>query len=153
MDLQLQGKSVLITGASQGIGEGLALAFAQEGSHLRLVARSEPKLAAIAQRVRSEHGVSAEILPLDITAPAAVEKIMAFAGGCRRPDQQRREHSRGNLWEVDEPLWRAGWELKVFFDEVLTQVLELLQREKRVSYRALKRRFNLDDDYIEDLKV
>lgn len=32
------------------------------------------------------------------------------------------------------------------FDEILTQVLALLQREKRVSYRALKRRFDLDDD-------
>ena len=38
------------------------------------------------------------------------------------------------------------------FDEVLTQVLALLQREKRVSYRALKRRFDVDDDYLEDLK-
>ena len=38
------------------------------------------------------------------------------------------------------------------FDEVLTQVLALLQRDKRVSYRALKRRFDLDDEYIEDLK-
>jgi class 3 adenylate cyclase len=38
------------------------------------------------------------------------------------------------------------------FEEVLTQVLDLLQREGRVSYRALKRRFDLDDDYLEDLK-
>src|SRR5215471_7027291 len=38
------------------------------------------------------------------------------------------------------------------FDEVLAQVLALLQREKRVSYRALKRRFDLDDEYLEDLK-
>jgi hypothetical protein len=39
------------------------------------------------------------------------------------------------------------------FDEALAQVLDLLQREGRVSYRALKRRFNLDDDYLEDLKA
>src|SRR5262245_62362744 len=38
------------------------------------------------------------------------------------------------------------------FDEILAQVLELLQREKRVSYRALKRRFDLDDEYLADLK-
>ena len=38
------------------------------------------------------------------------------------------------------------------FDEVFTQVLALLQREHRVSYRALKRRFDLDDIYLEDLK-
>src|SRR5262249_46189818 len=38
------------------------------------------------------------------------------------------------------------------FDEVLAQVQELLEREGRISYRALKRRFSLDDDYLEDLK-
>jgi hypothetical protein len=38
------------------------------------------------------------------------------------------------------------------FDDILAQVLDLLQRDKRVSYRALKRRFDLDDEYIEDLK-
>jgi hypothetical protein len=38
------------------------------------------------------------------------------------------------------------------FDEVLAQIVELLQREGRVTYRALKRRFALDDDYLEDLK-
>src|SRR5262245_28959747 len=39
------------------------------------------------------------------------------------------------------------------FDEILAQVLDLLQRQERVSYRALKRRFDLDDDYLEDLKA
>jgi class 3 adenylate cyclase len=38
------------------------------------------------------------------------------------------------------------------FDDILAQVLDLLQREGRVSYRALKRRFELDDDYLEDVK-
>src|SRR5713101_7630866 len=38
------------------------------------------------------------------------------------------------------------------FYEVLAQVLELLQREGRVSYRALKIQFSLDDDYLEGLK-
>ena len=37
------------------------------------------------------------------------------------------------------------------FDEILGQVLQLLQRQGRVSYRALKRRFTLDDEYLEDL--
>jgi class 3 adenylate cyclase len=39
------------------------------------------------------------------------------------------------------------------FDEILDQTLDLLQRQGRVSYRALKRRFALDDDYLEDLKA
>jgi class 3 adenylate cyclase len=39
------------------------------------------------------------------------------------------------------------------FDEVLDRVLEMLQRRGRVSYRALKRQFDLDDAYLADLKT
>src|SRR5712691_9239419 len=39
------------------------------------------------------------------------------------------------------------------FDEVLAGVIDVLQRQGRVSYRALKRRFDLDDEYLEDLKA
>src|SRR6266436_4050944 len=38
------------------------------------------------------------------------------------------------------------------FAEVMAQVIDLLAREKRLSYRALKLRFNLDDAYLEGLK-
>src|SRR5262249_39172782 len=38
------------------------------------------------------------------------------------------------------------------FEEILAQLIEVLQREKRISYRALKRRFALDDAYLDDLK-
>ena len=39
------------------------------------------------------------------------------------------------------------------FDEILAQVRELVQREGRVAYRVLKRRFDIDDEYVEDLKA
>jgi class 3 adenylate cyclase/predicted ATPase len=39
------------------------------------------------------------------------------------------------------------------YEELVAKVIELLLREKRVPYRVLKRRFELDDDYIEDLKI
>jgi class 3 adenylate cyclase/tetratricopeptide (TPR) repeat protein len=39
------------------------------------------------------------------------------------------------------------------FEEVLDQAMAMLQRRGRVSYRALKRQFALDDEYLEDLKV
>src|SRR4030095_9352049 len=41
----------------------------------------------------------------------------------------------------------------VTFKEVLAQVMEWLQQDKRLSYRALKRQFALDDDYLDDLKA
>src|SRR5712691_1472821 len=43
--------------------------------------------------------------------------------------------------------------LSMDFYAVLDEVLELLQRHKRVTYRALKRQFGLDDAYLEDLKA
>jgi hypothetical protein len=39
------------------------------------------------------------------------------------------------------------------YDAVLAQVLDLLQREQRVAYRVLKRRLQLDDETLEDLKA
>ena len=39
------------------------------------------------------------------------------------------------------------------FEETLAQVVEVLRRERRVSYRALRRRFGLDEEYLEDLKI
>jgi hypothetical protein len=38
------------------------------------------------------------------------------------------------------------------FDEILTQIIDLLKRQGRVSYRALKLRFALDDEYLDVLK-
>src|SRR5712691_13447222 len=53
--------------------------------------------------------------------------------------------------------WWSGaaygrWRVGMTFEEILNQALAMLQRQGRVSYRALKRQFGLDDAYIEDLK-
>src|SRR5262245_34551614 len=47
---------------------------------------------------------------------------------------------------------RIGGGSAMAFEEILAQVLQVLQHEGRVSYRALKLRFNLDDAYLEALK-
>src|SRR5919198_4612398 len=39
------------------------------------------------------------------------------------------------------------------FEEILDQAIALLQRRGRLTYRALKRQLNLDDDYLEDVKA
>ena len=38
------------------------------------------------------------------------------------------------------------------FQDVLAQAIDWLQRDRRITYRALKRQFGLDDEYLEDLK-
>lgn len=114
MDLNLDGKTVLVTGASQGIGAGLARAFAREGCHLRLVARSADKLAALAQEITATHDVSVEVLAIDMTAPGAIAEVAQFGTHVDVLANNAGAIPGGDLWEVDEARWRAGWELKVF---------------------------------------
>ncbi|WP_454833596.1 SDR family NAD(P)-dependent oxidoreductase [Rahnella aceris] len=68
--------SVLITGASTGIGAVYAERFARRGHDLVLVARDKAKLETLAARLRQENGISVDVLPADLTQTrdlAAVE--------------------------------------------------------------------------------
>ena len=67
-----RGKTLFITGASSGIGEGLALALAKEGAILGLLARREDRLLDLAERCEKAGGI-ARALPADVTDPSAVE--------------------------------------------------------------------------------
>jgi pyruvate,water dikinase len=56
--MQIRGSNVVITGGSQGIGERLAEAFAKAGGNVLVVARSEDKLRAVAERIGGDHLVA-----------------------------------------------------------------------------------------------
>ncbi|MEZ5784201.1 MAG: SDR family oxidoreductase [Rhizobiaceae bacterium] len=113
MDLNLHGKKVLITGASQGIGEGLAEAFAEEGCRLHLVARSSQKLQAVASRLTDAHGTEVTIQEQDISAKGATAAIAEQAGDVDILVNNAGAIPGGDLWQVDADAWRAGWEVKV----------------------------------------
>jgi short-subunit dehydrogenase len=72
---RLAGKTVLITGASYGIGECLAEALAETEAHLLLVARTADKLSEVKQRVEAR-GCRADVFPCDLTNAAAVESLL-----------------------------------------------------------------------------
>lgn len=59
-------KTVLITGASSGIGEGCARKFASEGVRIILNARNEDKLQSLAKELKSEYGTPCYVLPFDV---------------------------------------------------------------------------------------
>ncbi|MGI6855393.1 SDR family oxidoreductase [Mesorhizobium sp. 1B3] len=113
MELGLQGKTVLITGASQGIGEGLARSFGEEGCHLHLAARSGDRLEAIKSEIVSSNGVEVTIHAMDLSLPGAAAKLAAEVGDIDVLVNNAGVIPSGNLWDVDEKKWRDGWELKV----------------------------------------
>lgn len=68
-------QTVLITGASSGIGEALAACFARGGYDLVLVARSEDKLKALAAALMAEHQVKVRVKPADLSQPDAAKNL------------------------------------------------------------------------------
>jgi uncharacterized protein len=73
--MQTQVPTVLITGASTGIGAAYADRFAHRGHNLVLVARDQARLDKLAARLRSETGVSVDVLRADLTESADVERV------------------------------------------------------------------------------
>jgi NAD(P)-dependent dehydrogenase (short-subunit alcohol dehydrogenase family) len=76
---RLDGKHALITGATSGIGEGCAVALAEAGAHVTLVARSADKLDAQAAAFRAQCW-DATALPFDISDIARTEAAIAANG-------------------------------------------------------------------------
>ncbi len=77
-------KTVLITGASSGIGAAYAERFARRGHDLVLVARDRERMEAAAARLRSQTGVAIDVLPADLTAPAELAVVEARLRDDRR---------------------------------------------------------------------
>jgi hypothetical protein len=73
-------KTALVTGASSGLGLELAQLFAADGHDVVLVARRKPDLDALAARLVAERGVQAHVIPEDLAAAAAPERLVAELG-------------------------------------------------------------------------
>jgi 3-hydroxy acid dehydrogenase/malonic semialdehyde reductase len=75
--LSLKDKIVFVTGASAGIGEATARAFAAEGSRILLCARRRERLEKLARELEREHQVAVHAFPLDVRDPDEVERSLA----------------------------------------------------------------------------
>ena len=75
MDLQLRGKTALVTGASQGIGRAIAKGLAAEGVKICIAARRRELLEQVAREIGAAGGPPPHIAPVDIMSEDAPQKL------------------------------------------------------------------------------
>jgi 3-oxoacyl-[acyl-carrier protein] reductase len=79
VDLLLKGRGALVTGASSGIGRGIAVALAREGARLAVTARREAALNELADEIETAGGARPAVIAADLLSPGAPEQIARAA--------------------------------------------------------------------------
>jgi len=116
MDLGLEGKIALVTGATQGIGRATAALLAREGAKVALVARGQERLERCAKEIAAAGG---EAIPIqgDVTRMADLERAIGTVqgrwGGLDILVNNAGTSMRGEFESVDDAMWQADLELKL----------------------------------------
>jgi NAD(P)-dependent dehydrogenase (short-subunit alcohol dehydrogenase family) len=131
MDLNLRGRTALVTGASRGIGRAVAKTLGAEGCHLHIAARSEPGLRAAADEISTAHGVKVTIHPCDLSQADAVAALGEVCADVDILVNNAGDIPTGTLESIDSATWRRCWDLKVYgYVDLTRAILPQMQARK-----------------------
>jgi 3-oxoacyl-[acyl-carrier protein] reductase len=114
MELNLKGRTALITGGSRGIGYGVAQALAAEGCNLHLASRSAANLETARKTLVDAHRVNVATHALDLSK---LENTVKLAQACGSVDiliNNAGAIPQGSITSLDDKTWREAWDLKLF---------------------------------------
>lgn len=114
MDLGLAGHTALITGASKGIGAGLARVLAAEGCNLHIAARDGAAMETLAEELRLGHGISITVHEADLGSSEAMSRLDTAAGDYDILINNAGDIPAGSIEDVSDEAIRHGFDLKVF---------------------------------------
>ena len=115
MDLELTGKTALVTGASKGIGKAIARALAREGARVAICARDATTLETVAKEIR----VGAEVIAIagDLSRAEDVQRVAEEAAGrLGRLDilvNNAGAIRGGDFLKIPDEQWAGDWNLKL----------------------------------------
>jgi len=118
-DMTFDGKTVLVAGASSGIGRETAMMFAAGGANVIAVARSADKLESL----KNDADGCVKIIPGDLTDTAFTDRLVAAAGDVDILVNLAGRTAHAPFLDSDPDMWRAAWELNVHAMLVLTQAI------------------------------
>jgi 3-oxoacyl-[acyl-carrier protein] reductase len=129
MELLLSGKTVLVTGASKGIGKDVARAFLLEGCMVHLVSRSLENLEAAAADIGGEDRSRVFLHAKDMSNSESVGDLLAAVGTADILVNNAGAIPAGDLQNIDEARWREAWDLKVFgYINMTRAFLEVMEK-------------------------
>lgn len=135
MGQDIKGKTAYITGAGSGIGRATALALAQEGVNVGLIARTESKLSTVTEECGS-HGVKACYAAADIADMEQVDQAIARLQNDVGPADILINNAglmtHGSLMEMDSEMWKHTIEVNVFGTYHVTRAVlpQMIEKNK-----------------------
>lgn len=132
MNLGLQGKTALVTGASSGIGRAVAKALAAEGSRLVISARRKEMLEDAASELYRELNAEVHVVPADLTKPDEIKNLFHSAiEACGAVDvlvNNTGGPPPGFFLDFDDNDWQGAFELNLM--SVIRCIREILPSMK-----------------------
>jgi NAD(P)-dependent dehydrogenase (short-subunit alcohol dehydrogenase family) len=136
MDLAMKGKKAIVTGASEGIGKAITLAFAREGVDVAICARRKEPLEKTAAEIAKETGRKIIPIPADLTKPSDAENFVKKAHkALGRIDilvNNAGSAPGGVIEHLTEEDWAGALQLKFMgYVRCMKHVLPIMQKQKK----------------------